>query len=84
MQPHKDRLEALRSDALQARSITPAEVAIGIIVGPVSAIEVAKISTVFFISLPFANTAPSFAGFDVWFTFEGSMPESLGYFNFGF
>ncbi|MFT6168672.1 MAG: hypothetical protein ACJAR9_000784 [Celeribacter sp.] len=46
--------------------------------------EAAKTRTVFFISLPFANTAPSYARSDVWLTYAGSMPDCLEYFNFEF
>jgi hypothetical protein len=57
---------------------------IGITVGPENAMDAAKIRTVFFISLPFANTAPSYAESDAWLTYGNSMPESFGYFNFEF
>jgi hypothetical protein len=57
---------------------------VGIIAGPVNAMDAAKTRTVFFISLPFANTAPSYARSDVWLTYAGSMPDCLEYFNFEF
>jgi hypothetical protein len=84
MQPHKDRLDALRSEALHARSIALAEALAGIIAGPVNAMDAASIKTVFFISLPFANTASSYAKSDARLTYRGSMPDCLGYFNFDF
>lgn len=52
MQPHNARLEALRSEAIHARSITPADTGAGASVGPVKATAAAKIITAFFMSLP--------------------------------
>lgn len=84
MQPHSARLDALRSEALHARSITPAEAVEGAIIGPENAMDTAKIKTVFFISLPFRQYRPVFARGLRMVNLKSSMPDFFLDFNFEF